>query len=57
MKQDVLNKINALGIRAKVMGRKDAKLNLSSSHSTVLNQTIKTQEQADLFMKRLRALE
>ena len=57
MKEDVLNKIKTLSTQARVIGHKDIKLNLSSKGTTALSQTIKTKEQAELFMKRLKALD
>lgn len=57
MKDNVLNKIKELSIRAKEKSAEDVKVNLASEGGTDLSEAIKTKEQADLFMKRLKALE
>ena len=56
MKKEVLDKINALNLKAKRTGRKDVKVKVASGE-TALSRIIKTKEQGDLFMKRLKALE
>lgn len=55
MKDQVLDKIKALSLQAKEQGRTDVNINVSSG-TTALNEAIKTPEQADEFMKMLKAL-
>ena len=56
MKDDVLNKIKELNLKAQENGNRDVHIHLSSSNGTALSEAIKTQEQADLFMKMLKSL-
>ena len=55
MKDQILDKIKALSLKAKEQGRSDVNINVSSG-TTALNEAIKTPEQADEFMKMLKAL-
>lgn len=55
MKDQVLDKIKALSLKAKEQGRNDVNMNVASG-TTALSEAIKTPEQADEFMKLLKAL-
>ena len=57
MKDNVLDKIKELTQRAKERGSRNAiEVHLASGNDTALSQAIKTKEQADEFMQRLKAL-
>ena len=57
MKENVLDKIKALTQKAKEHGTKSTiNVHLASGNATALNQAIKTKEDADEFMKLLKAL-
>jgi hypothetical protein len=57
VKDNVLDKIKELSIKAKEKHTEEVPVNLASEGITALNEAIKTKDQADLFMKRLKALE
>lgn len=54
MKKKLSEEIEAL--KAKAEGLKDMKFKLASGNTTALSRVIKTQEQADTFMKILKAI-
>lgn len=56
MNQELLLKINALIAKAKAEGKPDMKFKVASGNTSSLAKVITTQEQADTFMKILRAL-
>lgn len=56
MKQKLLLEINALKEKAKSKGKKDLKFKVASGNTSSLTEVITTQEQADTFMKFLKAL-
>ncbi len=57
MKNSVLDKINALTEKAKEKGNENAmKVHLASGAIDSLSKAIKTKEQADEFMRNLKAL-
>lgn len=56
MKETLRYKIMQLSNKAKESGKKDIKATLSSGDSNSLNKVIKTKQEADTFMKMLKAL-
>lgn len=56
MKEKILQQAKALAKKAKETGKSDVEFTLKSGNTTSLGKAIKTQEQADLFMKMLNAL-
>jgi hypothetical protein len=56
MDENLKKRIDELWLQAKKTGKKDVKATLKSGNENSLNNVIKTQEQADLFMKMLKAL-
>jgi hypothetical protein len=56
MKETLTYKIKQLSNKAKESGKKDIKATLSSGDTTSLNKAIKTKQEADVFMKMLKAL-
>jgi len=56
MKKKLSEEIEALKAKAKAEGLKDMKFKVASGNTTPLSRVIKTQEQADTFMKILKAI-
>lgn len=56
-KEEVFKKMDELTRRAKEAGLKDNGITLRPGYESSLNKFIKTKEQADFFMKMLKALE
>ena len=56
MKEKILQQAKALAKKAKETGKNDVEFTLKSGNTTSLGKAVKTQEQADLFMKMLNAL-
>ena len=56
MDESLKKKIDELWLQAKKTGKKGVKATLRSGNENSLNKVIKTQEQADQFMKMLKAL-
>ena len=56
MKETLTYKIKQLSNKAKESGKKNIKVTLASGNTTSLNEAIKTKQEADIFMKMLRAL-
>ncbi|HMH22792.1 MAG TPA: hypothetical protein VK563_13490 [Puia sp.] len=56
MKERILQQAKDFAKKAKKTGKSDVEFTLKSGDSTSLGKAIKTQEQADLFMKMLNAL-
>ena len=56
MKETLTYKIKQLSNKAKESGKKNIKVTLASANTTSLNEAIKTKQEADIFMKMLRAL-
>ena len=56
MPPTLLAQIKALKAKAKVLGNSNLKFKVASGNVSSLNQVIKTKEEADIFMKFLRAL-
>ena len=56
MKETIKHKIKQLSNKAKATGKKDIKATLSSGDNSSLNKAIKTKQEADTFMKMLKAL-
>ena len=56
MKETITYKIKQLSNKAKESDKKDIKVTLVSGNTTSLNQAIKTKQEAETFMKMLRAL-
>ena len=56
MKETITYKIKQLSNKAKESNKKDIKVTLVSGNTTSLNEAIKTKQEAETFMKMLRAL-
>lgn len=56
MNKKLLEEMEALKARAKATGKKGLKFTLTSGNTSSLGQVIKTKEQADTFMKILKAI-
>ncbi len=56
MKKKFSDELAALKAKAKASGYKGVKFTTTSGNETALSRVIKTQEQADTFMRILRAL-
>ena len=57
MKETLTYKIKQLSNKAKESAKKNIKVSLSSGDTTSLNKAIKTKEEAENFMKMLKALD
>ena len=56
MKETLTYKIKQLSNKAKESGKKNLKVTLTSGDTTSLNNAIKTKQEAETFMKMLKAL-
>lgn len=56
MNKKLLEEMEALKARAKTSGKNGLKFTLTSGNTSSLGQVIKTKEQADTFMKILKAI-